>query len=509
MNCTSGVQIVRAGAVCLALLGLTSGAALSQTIGSENPKTAPADVPAPAADCQPIGLTGSGEVVFPFQCKDFIERRKNANQKNAVEGHQNPAAADKKGDGTEEKASAKQQETAVPENSEPATGIVGPIPLPRRAVRERIIGPAGCTHFRSYDSASGTYRAFDRQRRPCREVISTTTSTKTGAPVVPPPSSKTPPQSMGTTGSVDTNATSANKADPPSTADVETKKIEADVAPASPPPDSSKAQLQSADSTASVDTNATSANKADPRSTADVDAKKIEADVAPTTTPPDSSKAPLQSADNTEAADTNAISNKSDQPTVDVDTKKIGADAAPATTPPDSSKAQLQSADSTATVDTDTTSANKADPHSAGDVETRKIEADVAPDTTPTEHSTVATAVPLPDVTETASILANGTDHLVAVLLARPEITSVSGLTGKTIAIDDRYSASNGSVRIAIVAAGASEIELSAGRTTAVSRLSNGEVPAAILALLPADAAEGYPEVAGFKILRIPLSPRS
>jgi hypothetical protein len=510
MKCTSGVQIVRAGAVCLALLGLTSGAALPQTIGSENPKTAPADVPAPAADCQPIGLTVSGEAVFPFQCKDFLERQKTASQKTAAEAKKKRTAADKKADVAEGKTGAKKQETAAPENSKPATEIVGTIPLPR--VRERIVGPAGCVHFHSYDAASGTYRSFDRRRRPCREVMSAATTTKDGPPALLSDSSKGPPQPTDSTEAVDTNSTAANKADPRSSDDVETRKIEADVAPATTPPDSSKAQLRSADSTAAVDTNAASANKADPPSAVDVDAKKIEADVAPATTPPDSAKAQLQSADSTAAVDTNAASaNRADPPsTVDVGAKKIEADVAPATTPPpDSSKAQLQSADSTAAVDTNAASANKADPPSTVDVDAKKIGADVAPATTPTEHSTVATAVPPPDVTETASILANGTDHLVAVLLARPEITSVSALTGKTIAIDDRYSASNGSVRIAIVAAGASEIELSAGRATAMSRLINGEVPAAILALLPADAAEGVHEIAGFKILRIPLSPHS
>ena len=477
MKCTSAVQIVRVGAVYLALLGATSGPAFSQTIGSESPKTTPADISAPAANCQPIGLTASGEAVFPFQCKDFLERQKNANQKTAVEGSQNPTAADKKADGAEEKTSAKQQETAVPENSEPAVGIVGPIPLPRRAVRERIVGPPGCTHFRSFDPASGTYRALDRQRRPCREGTSTPTATKAGPPAVRPDSSKTPPQPTGSTEAVDTNATSASKVDPRSTVDVDTKKIEADVAPATSAPDSSKAQLQTADSAAAVNTNAASANKADPNSPANVDAKKVEADVAPATTPPDSSKASRQSADSTEAADANA------------------------------------------------TSANKADQRFAVDDDTRKIGGDVAPATTSTEHSTVATAASPPDTNtdnsasaemlvrayaeRTGSISANGTDHLVAVLLARPEITSVSRLTGKTIAIDDRYSASNGSVRIAIVAAGASEIELSSGQPTAMSRLINGEVPAAILALLPADAAEGFPEIAGFKILRIPLSPHS
>src|SRR5258708_32782356 len=94
------------------------------------------------------------------------------------------------------------------------------------------------------------------------------------------------------------------------------------------------------------------------------------------------------------------------------------------------------------------------------------------------------------EMTESAS--ANDTDLLVAVLMARPDIKSVSDLTGKTIAIDDRYSASNGIVRTAIVAAGAPEVQLSEGQTTAINRLVNAEVPGAVLALVSAEAAEGF-----------------
>jgi TRAP-type uncharacterized transport system substrate-binding protein len=93
--------------------------------------------------------------------------------------------------------------------------------------------------------------------------------------------------------------------------------------------------------------------------------------------------------------------------------------------------------------------------------------------------------------------------------MARPDIASVSDLTGKMIAIDNKYSASNGSVRTAIVAAGAREVQLSEGQTTAINRLVNGEVPAAVLALVSAATAEGFPEIAGFKIFHVPLSPRS
>jgi TRAP-type uncharacterized transport system substrate-binding protein len=93
--------------------------------------------------------------------------------------------------------------------------------------------------------------------------------------------------------------------------------------------------------------------------------------------------------------------------------------------------------------------------------------------------------------------------------MARPEIKSVSDLAGKSIAIDIRQSASNGSVRTAIAAAGAVEVQLSEGQTTAINRVANGEVPAAVLALVSPEAAEGFPEIAGFRIFRVPLSPRA
>jgi hypothetical protein len=110
---------------------------------------------------------------------------------------------------------------------------------------------------------------------------------------------------------------------------------------------------------------------------------------------------------------------------------------------------------------------------------------------------------------EAASASANNTVIPVAVVMARLDIGSVSELTGKTIAIDDRYSAYNGSVRTAIEAAGAPEVQLSEGQTTAINRLVGGEVPAAVLTLVSAEAAESFPEIAGFRIFHVPLSPRS
>ena len=97
-------------------------------------------------------------------------------------------------------------------------------------------------------------------------------------------------------------------------------------------------------------------------------------------------------------------------------------------------------------------------------------------------------------------------DLLVAVLMTHRELKSISDLSGKTIAIDDMYSASNATIRTALVAAGASFVQLSEGQATAINRLLDGEVPAAILVLVSAEAAAGFPEIPGFRVFHIPLS---
>ena len=103
----------------------------------------------------------------------------------------------------------------------------------------------------------------------------------------------------------------------------------------------------------------------------------------------------------------------------------------------------------------------------------------------------------------------NNPDVLVAILMVGPDIKSVSDLKGKTIAIDDRYSASGSIVRTAIVAAGAPQVQLSEGQGAAMNRLSNGEVPAAVVALVTPDAADKFPAFAGYRIFQVPLSPDS
>jgi hypothetical protein len=201
----------------------------------------------------------------------------------------------------------------------------------------------------------------------------------------------------------------------------------------------------------------------------------------------------------------------------------IAAKAEPPATriplPPHSSRAQLDSK-SSATADSNTARANIADPQPilgrAPNSNGRSIQEQVGAATVVAERMTVAermasasTAAARDGAEPSAGASYNDPNPLVAVVIVRPDIRSVSDLAGKNVAIDDRYLVSSADVRMAIAAAGGPVVQLSAGKTAAIDRLLNGEVPAAVLALVSTVAAEGFPEIAGFRIFHIPLSPGS
>jgi hypothetical protein len=154
------------------LLSVMNGAAHAQTTGTLNPNPAPAQPSAnedvPPGGCMPIGLTAAGEIVFPIQCKDFIEQHRGRN----VE--QKPAAAEEKPAVAEEQAAAKQPEAGAPENNKPTNQPVETVSSlklvkhVKKEPRERTRGQDGCQHYRTYDPGSGTYRGYDGQRHSCR-----------------------------------------------------------------------------------------------------------------------------------------------------------------------------------------------------------------------------------------------------------------------------------------------------------------------------------------------------
>jgi hypothetical protein len=210
-----------------ALLG-TSREGIAQT-SEPLQRTGSSDTGPPPGGCTPIGVTASGEIVFPLTCRDFIERHKAADRASSeadtkpapteiskaplapeaskaptiaearrapataeaskpptdTEPTKRPTAADSSpADDKEAKPAATQalvdpaarpaanQATGAPDaagnsEAEPPTTAA----LPKRGKdRNRVAGTTGtpgCTRFRSYDAATASYRDLNGQRRRC------------------------------------------------------------------------------------------------------------------------------------------------------------------------------------------------------------------------------------------------------------------------------------------------------------------------------------------------------
>jgi BA14K-like protein len=196
------VALVRICVVYLvAAVSMSGFAALGQTVtGAIGPSRTSTEASTkeepPPGGCMPIGVTASGEVVFPFLCKDFIERYRASGEKPvaAKEASQRPVEEKANQKPPEEKASQKPAEEKPDEKSaeekkdSPASeGLASStdekapeqqaIPLPalrpvlppeKKKGRETDRGPPGCTHFRSYDPLSATYLNNQGRRRPCQ-----------------------------------------------------------------------------------------------------------------------------------------------------------------------------------------------------------------------------------------------------------------------------------------------------------------------------------------------------
>jgi hypothetical protein len=110
-----------------------------------------------------------------------------------------------------------------------------------------------------------------------------------------------------------------------------------------------------------------------------------------------------------------------------------------------------------------------------------------------------------PDNAKTMAAASPNAEPLVAVLLVRKEIKSVSDLANKIVAIDASDAVSR--TKTAFVSAGATDVQLSEGDRMALLRVMDGEVQAAVVTLESPQKAAAWTEVPGFNVLRLPLAP--
>jgi hypothetical protein len=146
---------------CTTVLAL-SGEVSAQVTGSTttSPPSAEGaariDVP-PSGSCMPIGLTASGEMVFPIQCKEFIEQYKALDQKSSIRDEDKPISKQSVSKQSELPQNASTRPDVTPANR--------PLMKPELEARE---GVPGCKQFRSYNPATATYTTYDGKRHPCR-----------------------------------------------------------------------------------------------------------------------------------------------------------------------------------------------------------------------------------------------------------------------------------------------------------------------------------------------------
>jgi hypothetical protein len=129
------------------LLGM-GGAGVAQT---SDPQPRSADDGPPPGGCTPIGLTVSGEIVFPMTCKDFIERHKAADRAATAAAEKlAPAEASKAPDAVEAaKAPATAEAGKAPDAAEavkaPATAETSKVPTANETGKALITGEASRT----------------------------------------------------------------------------------------------------------------------------------------------------------------------------------------------------------------------------------------------------------------------------------------------------------------------------------------------------------------------------
>jgi hypothetical protein len=216
----------RVAVLCCTFLVMISNKALAQTTGALDPSsTTPAERSGkgdvPLGGCMPIGLTASGEMVFPILCREFLEQHRQKDMvKNPAEAEQKvtvkpvetaapsehviPDNASSESVVVKQKVTSKPLETAAPsedpmiENSssqpvaaegkvtakpeDAAAPFEDGMPGERKStisavssrrthkheLSRRAMNQAGCQNYRTYDSASETYRSYNGRRRSCR-----------------------------------------------------------------------------------------------------------------------------------------------------------------------------------------------------------------------------------------------------------------------------------------------------------------------------------------------------
>jgi outer membrane biosynthesis protein TonB len=146
----------RAGVLCCVLFMVISAQALAQTSATDNPNPTAAQ---PAAPAQETPAAAAEEKPPAADDKPAtVEQKPAPTEEKPAVAHEKPAL--------KQKSVAKQSESAVHSKGIERSKSVQPARAAHKP-RERTMVML-CTHFRTYNPSSGTYRGYDGQTHSCR-----------------------------------------------------------------------------------------------------------------------------------------------------------------------------------------------------------------------------------------------------------------------------------------------------------------------------------------------------
>lgn len=138
----------------------------------------------PLGGCLPIGVTSSGEVVFPFLCKEFLDRNKGVAATTPTEREitasersdstatsiepKDKIATEKQGSGQEKSPPTPSTVETVSSINMPQTGVTKAPTKAKSQRQTRSSSRGGCAGYRTFDPESATYRDYSGRRRVCR-----------------------------------------------------------------------------------------------------------------------------------------------------------------------------------------------------------------------------------------------------------------------------------------------------------------------------------------------------
>jgi predicted dienelactone hydrolase len=98
-------------------------------------------------------------------------------------------------------------------------------------------------------------------------------------------------------------------------------------------------------------------------------------------------------------------------------------------------------------------------------------------------------------------------ERKILIVLAKPDVKEIADLHDKTVVLAGVAAPSDERLKAAFAAAGAGGAQFKQGAVNDVDEVGSGAVAAAIVAVVKPEIASAFPEVPGYRLLRVEVAP--